>query len=48
MQFREGIWGEKLGLRGEVAAKLKLEVWPCDEDAVLKAVAIGRLRRLVN
>jgi hypothetical protein len=39
MQFREGIWREKLGFRGEVAAKLKLEGLPCDEDAVLKAVA---------
>jgi hypothetical protein len=39
MQFREGIWREKLGFIGEVAAKLKLEVLPCDEDAVLKAVA---------
>jgi hypothetical protein len=39
MQFREGIRREKLGFTREIAAKLKLEVWPYDEDAMLKAVA---------
>jgi hypothetical protein len=44
MQFREGIWREKLELRGEFATKRKLEVWPCDEDGVLKAVIEVRER----
>jgi hypothetical protein len=36
MHFPDVIWREKLGFTGEVAAKLKREVWPCDEDALLK------------